>query len=152
VQFAQLLWRKTDEVAWYRFAAPFVVLHRPCHVVEGTPCATNAARTQSGEEAMAQPCSELFHLKVLDAGGLVLGEVETVLVDPATWKVSALRMKVRREMSDQVGVDRGLFGRPTIDVPCRLVQSVGDAVLLHTSAAHLLDALADNAPRTLVSA
>jgi sporulation protein YlmC with PRC-barrel domain len=96
---------------------------------------------------MTSGCSVLLQRVVIDAGGLVLGVVEDVLLDLAGWRVDALRVKLRREVADEVGVENPFFRRPSIDVPSHLVQSVGDAVILKVRADALHEASGEGAAR-----
>lgn len=84
--------------------------------------------------------NEIRQRTVIDAAGVAIGDVETVVMDPVSWHVDALRVRLRREMTEQVGATKSLFRKVTIDVPTTAVQSVGDAVLLHVTAAELREA------------
>jgi sporulation protein YlmC with PRC-barrel domain len=77
---------------------------------------------------------------VIDAGGLAIGRVDSLWLDPVSWQVKALRVALRREMTEEVGATRGFFRKATIDVPTDSVQSVGDAVLLRVKAHDLREA------------
>lgn len=74
---------------------------------------------------------------VIDAAARAIGEVEALFLDPETWRVDALRVRLRREVADQLGVPRGLLHGATIEVPTALVGAVGDAVSLRVPAAEL---------------
>lgn len=89
---------------------------------------------------------------VIDSAGLAIGEVEDILMDGTSWHVDALRVRLRREMTDQVGATRSFFRKASIDIPTSAIQSVGDAVLLLLKAEDLRppsppDAPAAEAPR-----
>jgi sporulation protein YlmC with PRC-barrel domain len=84
-------------------------------------------------------CDDICQRTVIDAAGSALGEVEAVMLDPALWRIEALRVRLRREMAEQVGTKAHLFGKTTILVPTAAIQSVGDAVLLHVRAEQLRD-------------
>jgi len=75
---------------------------------------------------------------VVDAAGHVLGEVDEIFLDSMTWKLSALRVKLRREAADAIGVSRGAFRSAWIEIPCEVIQSVSDAVVLHKDASSLV--------------
>ena len=68
--------------------------------------------------------------KVIAADGHAVGEVVDSLIDTDTWHVESLQIKLRKEAADQIGANRGMFHAGMIDVPVRVVQSVGDAVVL----------------------
>lgn len=67
---------------------------------------------------------------VLSGDGLAIGEITRLNVDPATWRVVSLEVKVRKEVAERLGVHRTLFHTATIVISTELVQSVGDAVIL----------------------
>ena len=85
---------------------------------------------------------EIRDRTVIDAAGLAIGEVEAVLMDPVSWHVDALRVRLRREVTEQVGATKSFFRKATIDVPTTAVQSVGDAILLRVKGEELREASA----------
>ncbi len=75
---------------------------------------------------------------VVDASGHVLGEVDELFIDCVSWTVSSLRIKLRREAANAIGVSRGAFRAATLEIPSSAIQSVGDAVVLYRDAASLV--------------
>lgn len=67
---------------------------------------------------------------VIAADGDAIGEVSTIFIDSAAWSVEALQVTLRKEVADQLGAARSLFHAGTVEIPVRLIQSVGDAVVL----------------------
>ena len=67
---------------------------------------------------------------VIAADGQAIGEVGGLLIDTSTWAIVALRIKLHKPAAEQIGAVGGIFRAATVDLPIRLVQSVGDAVLL----------------------
>jgi sporulation protein YlmC with PRC-barrel domain len=80
---------------------------------------------------------ELRDRTVIGADGNAIGQVAALIVDPDGWSVKSVRIKLRRNVADQVGVGHSVFHASTVDVPVRQVQSVGDALVLTVSAAGL---------------
>jgi sporulation protein YlmC with PRC-barrel domain len=80
---------------------------------------------------------ELHDRTVIGADGNALGQVAAIIVDPDSWSVKALRIKLRGNVAEQVGVSHSLFRASTVDVPVERVQSVGDALVLTVSASAL---------------
>jgi sporulation protein YlmC with PRC-barrel domain len=74
---------------------------------------------------------------VIAADGQAIGEVATVFLDSDTWRVESLQVKLRNEVADQLGATRGLFHAGSLEVPIRMIQSVGDAVVLSVAAREL---------------
>ena len=81
--------------------------------------------------------AELRDRTVIGADGNAIGQVAAIIVDPTSWSVTAVRIKVRSEVAEQVGLAHSLFRASTFDVPIDHVQSVGDAVVLTVSARDL---------------
>lgn len=76
---------------------------------------------------------------VLGADGRAIGEITSVMIDSDGWRLQSLQVKLRREVREQLGVSRKLFGSPMVDIPIRAVQSVSDAVILSVSVDSLKD-------------
>lgn len=68
--------------------------------------------------------------KVVAADGQIVGEVTDLMINYGTWQVESVRVKLIKEIADDLGVSRSLMRAATIDLPVSTVQSVGDAVLL----------------------
>ena len=67
---------------------------------------------------------------VVSGDGIAIGEVTRLFVDSATWRVESLQVALRKESAERIGVKHGMFHKPSIEIATRLVQSVGDAVVL----------------------
>jgi sporulation protein YlmC with PRC-barrel domain len=67
---------------------------------------------------------------VISAEGLVIGEVTALFFDPSAWQVGSLQVKLRKEIADRLGVDRNVFRAGALEVPVRMVQAVGDTLVL----------------------
>ena len=67
---------------------------------------------------------------VIAADGQAIGEVAALLIDTSAWSVVALRIKLHKVAAEQLGAARGILRAATLELPVRMVQSVGDAVLL----------------------
>ena len=80
---------------------------------------------------------------VIAADGQAIGEITGLFLDSEAWKVKSLRVKLRNEVADQLGATRGMFHAGTLEMPVRMVQSVGDAVVLSVASDELRQALPD---------
>lgn len=67
---------------------------------------------------------------VIAADGQAIGEIAALFLDSDAWRVESLQIKLRNEVADQLGATRGMFHAGTLELPIRMVQSVGDAVVL----------------------
>ncbi len=74
---------------------------------------------------------------MIAADGQAIGEVAALFLDSDAWRVESLQIKLRNEVADQLGAKRGVFHAGTLEIPIRMVQSVGDAVLLSVAAGEL---------------
>lgn len=74
---------------------------------------------------------------VIAADGQAIGEIAALFLDSDAWRVESLQIKLRNEVADQLGAPRGMFHAGILEMPTRMVQSVGDAVVLSV-AAHAL--------------
>ena|SRR4051794_20273859 len=67
---------------------------------------------------------------VIAADGQAIGEIAALFVDVDAWRIESLNIKLRKEVADQLGASRGIFQAATLELPVRMIQSVGDAVVL----------------------
>ena len=67
---------------------------------------------------------------VVAADGQATGEVAALFIDTSTWTISSLQIKLSKNAAEQLGAARSLLRAATIELPVRMVQSVGDTVLL----------------------
>ena len=67
---------------------------------------------------------------VIAADGQAIGEVTALFIDTSAWIIVALRIKLSKSAAEQLGAARGLLRAATLELPVRMVQSVGDTVLL----------------------
>jgi sporulation protein YlmC with PRC-barrel domain len=78
---------------------------------------------------------------VIAADGQAIGEIVALFLDSDAWRVESLQVKLRNEVADQLGATRGMFHAGTLEMPVRMVQSVGDAVVLSVAAHELRQVL-----------
>ena len=77
----------------------------------------------------------------ISAEGQVVGEVTALFFDSRAWRVESLQVKLRKEIADQLGVDRSVFRAGALEIPVRMVQAVGDTVVLSIAADGLREVL-----------
>ena len=78
---------------------------------------------------------------MIAADGQAIGEIAALFLDSDGWRVEALQVKLRKEVADQLGATRGVFHAGTLEMPVRMVQSVGDAIVLSVPAMDLRQVL-----------
>src|SRR4051812_5673420 len=71
---------------------------------------------------------------VIGAEGQAIGEVASIFLDAETWAVESVLVKLRSGVADRIGAPRTIFSAGTVEIPVRLIQSVGDAVVLAVAA------------------
>jgi sporulation protein YlmC with PRC-barrel domain len=89
---------------------------------------------------------------VIAADGQAIGEVGALFIDTSAWNVIALQIKLNKAAAEKLGAARSLLRAATLELPVRMVQSVGDAVLLSVPTLELRQLLpaaeASGAPST----
>lgn len=78
---------------------------------------------------------------MIAADGQTTGEVAALFLDSDAWRVESLQIKLRKEVADQLGATRGMFHAGTLELPVRMVQSVGDTIVLSVPALELRQVL-----------
>ena len=67
---------------------------------------------------------------VIDSSGRSVGEVVGLLIDSETWRIEALRVKLHKDVTDEIGASHGTFRAARLDVPVAFIHNVSDAVVL----------------------
>ena len=78
-------------------------------------------------------------MNVIAAGGHILGEVKGAEINPNTWQVTHLQVKLSNTASDQLRFKKR-FRTQTVCMPVNLVSAVGDVITIGSS----LDELSKN--------
>jgi sporulation protein YlmC with PRC-barrel domain len=78
---------------------------------------------------------------VIAADGQTTGEIAALFLDSDEWRIESLQVKLRKEVADQLGATRGMFHAGTLEMPIRMIQSVGDAVVLSVATQELRQVL-----------
>jgi sporulation protein YlmC with PRC-barrel domain len=84
---------------------------------------------------------------VIAADGQAIGEVAALFIDTSKWVIVAVQIKLSKSAAEQLGASRGLLRAATLDLPVRLIQSVGDAILLTVPTVELRQNLAETGER-----
>ncbi len=67
---------------------------------------------------------------VIAADGQVIGVIAAFFLDSDAWRIESLHVTLRKDIADQLGAHRSVFHAGGLEIPVRLVQSVGDTVVL----------------------
>ena len=82
---------------------------------------------------------------VIAADGQVVGEIIALFFESDAWQVESLQAKLGKDIADQLGADRSVFHAGTFEIPIRMVQSVGDTVVLSVPVDGLREVLSTDA-------
>ena len=90
---------------------------------------------------MAFSLEELRGRAVIASDGRVLGEIETLMLEGNTGlSVNAIRVKLRKDIADLLGIEHKTFRAATLDIPADAIQSVTDTVVLSVAVSELRSA------------
>lgn len=67
---------------------------------------------------------------VISADGQVVGETSKLFLDSDAWRIESLLVTLRKDIADQLGAHRTVFHAGELEVPIRMIQSVGSTVVL----------------------
>src|SRR5215472_1829337 len=84
---------------------------------------------------------------VIAADGQAIGEVAALFIDTSAWAIVALQIKLSKSAAEHLGITHGLLRAAVLELSVRMVQSVGDAVLLSVPTAELRQSLPEAADR-----
>ena len=97
---------------------------------------------------MLLPDDKLRGRPVVAADGQVIGELAAMVIDCDVWRVTALQVRLNKEVADEVGAGRNVFRAGELEIPVRLLQSTGDAVVLLVPVARLHGLVPGDKPAT----
>jgi sporulation protein YlmC with PRC-barrel domain len=75
---------------------------------------------------------KIIGLKVITSDAHTLGEVKGARVDPKTWTIGFLNVKLADNAANRLGMKKR-FGSPTISIPVSMVQAVSEHVTIAKS-------------------
>ena len=87
------------------------------------------------EEVATKEClvktENLKGRKVVGAKGYVVGEVESLDVDPSNWQVTDLQVSLSKDAIIKLGLNKPLLRKGEITIPTDIVSSVGNMITLN---------------------
>lgn len=78
---------------------------------------------------------------VIASDGLAIGAISLLFIDSAGWRVESLQVKLHKDVADRLGAGRSWLHAGAVEIPIRMVQSVGDAVVLSVAVDELRQVL-----------
>ncbi len=85
---------------------------------------------------------------VIAADGQAIGQIASLCLDSERWSVDAIQVALRRQTAERLGAAQSIFHRGAIEIPVRLIQSVGDALVLSVAVDGLRQLLPPSASAT----
>ncbi len=79
----------------------------------------------------------LYGRSVIDSAGRVIGALEGLTIDTESWRVEAIRVKLRKEVTKEIGTSHSTFRAARQDVPVDFIRSVSDTLILKGLASSL---------------
>ncbi len=67
---------------------------------------------------------------VISADGQAIGSVKAIFLDSTEWRVESISVELGKDAADRIGASRSMFRHGVVELPVRLIQSVGDTVVL----------------------
>lgn len=78
---------------------------------------------------------------VIDATGMILGQIESFEVGTDNWKISSVYLELSESAAKKLGLRTGRLGlnRPIISIPTDTINNVGDVVTIKNEVKDLRD-------------
>lgn len=83
---------------------------------------------------------------VIDTRGNTLGDVQDVTFDPTNWEVRNVLVNLRKEIADDLRIDKPTFGNARLSVSRERVQTLGENVILNVNTDDIAMMLRGGAP------
>jgi sporulation protein YlmC with PRC-barrel domain len=75
---------------------------------------------------------ELLGKTLIGALGNHIGDISGLYIEPATWKVTHLKVKLSRSAANEIGMKKKI-GTPTVLIPTSLIDRIGVIMTLRIS-------------------
>lgn len=83
--------------------------------------------------------SALEGKEVLSQDGRDCGSVQDLVLDHTTWRITTIVVRLERDLLQEFGMKKPLFGSQTIHLKTDLVSGIGDKLILHAPLAELVE-------------
>jgi sporulation protein YlmC with PRC-barrel domain len=74
---------------------------------------------------------------VISADGNIIGNVDAVYIDGTSLRLDCLSVAVRKDVSEKLGVEHGVFRKGCVEIPVDQIQSIGETIVLAVPLASL---------------
>jgi sporulation protein YlmC with PRC-barrel domain len=68
---------------------------------------------------------------VVGAAGHIVGEVDSLDLDPSNWQVTGLQVSLTKDAALELGFNKSFLSRAVIAIPTKIISSVGNMILLN---------------------
>lgn len=82
---------------------------------------------------------QLRKRKVMTSDGKEIGDVVGLEIDTESLRVTAVQVKVHKEMVKEIGAKKPLIGRAELKLAISKISGIGDAVILRATAQEMLE-------------
>ncbi len=89
---------------------------------------------------------ELQGKKVISQDGREIGQLESIEIDAAEWKVTAMSIKLERAVLDALHLKRPLIGSRSVSVRIDYVSGIADSIVLKSKLDELSAAIGAEEP------
>ena len=86
----------------------------------------------------SQSFNELQGRTILDKGGREIGELAEIEIDVDDWRVTSIEIRVHKDVLEDMGMKRPVFGTKNIKVPISQISRTSDAILLEAELSEVL--------------
>lgn len=86
--------------------------------------------------------TQMVGMKVVGANGRMLGDVDDLVIDEETWRVTGLFIRVNSDAIGELGLEKPFWSRARFEVPVSHVAGATDIVVLRTTLAEFANLIA----------
>lgn len=85
-----------------------------------------------GDQHQELRADDLRGKQVVTQDGRQLGDIRSLLIGTPQWRVTALKVRLRRDLLEELELHRPLLGTQTVDIPTEQISGISDQVILLT--------------------
>ncbi len=78
--------------------------------------------------------SRIKGLEIVDKEGMVIGEVEDIIIDTKRWELPFILVEVDRNMADKIKIKKSILKKSDLSISMKHVSDVGEVVMLDVNA------------------
>jgi sporulation protein YlmC with PRC-barrel domain len=82
------------------------------------------------KECLANPI-KVKGKTVMGAKGHTVGEVEAIDLEPNSWHVTGLQVRLTKDAATELGLNKTFLSKAIISIPTKIISSVGNMIILN---------------------